>query len=201
MYIYTTTHCNTLQHNMCIHTHVYIFIYMCIGMHSPTTRKHIKYAIYMTLQHTATHTATHCNILQHTATHCNTLQHTLQHTATHCNTLQHTATHCKTLQHTATHCNTLQHTATHTATHCNTLSNATLEHAVRDSSMCVTQLTDTWAISCLHDSRRQHCGSWQYIYMCIATNRNTYIYTWRDSLICETWLIGLTCVVTWLTFL
>jgi len=25
--------------------------------------------------HTATHTATNCNILQHTATHCNTLQH------------------------------------------------------------------------------------------------------------------------------
>ena len=34
------------------------------------------------------------------------LQHTAQHTATHCNTLQHTATHCNTLQHAATHCNT-----------------------------------------------------------------------------------------------
>ena len=31
------------------------------------------YACVGTLQHTATHTATHCNTLQHTATHCNTL--------------------------------------------------------------------------------------------------------------------------------
>jgi len=41
-----------------------------------------------TMQHTATHTATHCN----------TLQDTLQHTATHCKALQHTATNCTTLQ-------------------------------------------------------------------------------------------------------
>ena len=65
------------------------------------------------LQHTATHTATHCQTLPHTASHRNALQHT----ATHCNTLQHTARHCSTLQHTATHCNTLQHTFTHTFTH------------------------------------------------------------------------------------
>jgi len=75
------------------------------------------------LQHTATHTTTHCNKLQLTTTHCNTLQHT----ATHCNTLQHTATHYNTQQQVATYYNTLQHTTTHcnklqlTTTHCNTL--------------------------------------------------------------------------------
>ena len=100
-----------------------------------------------TLQHAATHSATHCNSFAmavpslgvHSAvrytmeyvgyetTHCNTLQHsamhcnTLQHSATHCNTLQHTATYCNTLQHSATHYNTLQHTTTHCNTHCDTL--------------------------------------------------------------------------------
>jgi len=119
-----STHCNTPQH-----------IVRCVT------------ALYLSMQHTATH----CNTLQHTTTHCNTLQHTLQqlrnsavpitqqHTATHYNTLQHTATHCNTLQctatriavHTVTHCNTLQRivrfitalylSLQHTATHCNTL--------------------------------------------------------------------------------
>ena len=67
-----------------------------------------------TLQHTATHSATHCNTpesrpLQHTATHTAThatlqSQYSLEHTATlqSQDSLQHTATHS--LQH--THCNT-----------------------------------------------------------------------------------------------
>jgi len=73
---------------------------------------------------------------QDTATQCNTLQHIATHTATHCDTLrlvvgwlvrmsQHTAAHCNTLQHTATHCNTLQHTATHCNAHRNTLLHST----------------------------------------------------------------------------
>jgi len=47
-----------------------------------------------TLQHTATHTATHCNALQHTATSRSgdSLQHTVTHTATNSSALQHTAT-------------------------------------------------------------------------------------------------------------
>ena len=64
-----------------------------------------------TLQRTATHCNTHCNILQHTATaqwtHID-VQRNASHSPPdkHCNTLQHTATHCKTLQHIATHCKT-----------------------------------------------------------------------------------------------
>jgi len=62
----------------------------------------ISWTTEMSLQHTTTWTATHCNM------NCNTLQHELQHTATW------TATHCN------MNCNTLQlelqHELQHTAT-------------------------------------------------------------------------------------
>jgi len=73
-----------------------------------------------TLQHSATHTASHHNTRHlalctcmygciHTATHCNT----------HCISLQHTA-HCTLYMHVwvYSHCNTLQHTLHLAATHC-----------------------------------------------------------------------------------
>jgi len=102
----------------------------------------------LTLQHSATHTVSHCNKLHlalgtcmygciHTATHCNTHCISLQQTTpctlyvhvwvySHCNTLQHTL-HLTTTHgtlHSVHACMgvlTLQHTATHTASRCNTL--------------------------------------------------------------------------------
>ena len=70
-------------------------------------------SVFICLESTQQHTATHCNTQQHIATHCSTMQHiaacdTLQHNAAHCSTLQHTVAHYNTLQHTATHCNTSQ---------------------------------------------------------------------------------------------
>jgi len=68
VYMYESTHCNTLQHTHSPFTEVarqylYICIYMCIYMYE----------------------ATHCNTLQHTTTHYNTLHHTttLSNTRTH----------------------------------------------------------------------------------------------------------------------
>jgi len=55
-----------LRHDAFIY--VSCLIYMGIMTHSSD----------MTLQDSATHSATHCTTLQHTATHCNTLQHTVQ---------------------------------------------------------------------------------------------------------------------------
>jgi len=77
--------------------------------------------LQLTLQLTAKHITTHCNILQQwfsnlrlysfvdvRTAHCNSLQLTVKILATHCNSLHHTATHCNSLQLTATHCNSLQ---------------------------------------------------------------------------------------------
>ena len=73
-----------------------------------------------TLQHAATHCATHYNIMQNTAAPCNTL-HTLvtrtidpdaEKLATHYNTLRYTATRYSTLQHPAPPCTALLHHAT-----------------------------------------------------------------------------------------
>jgi len=109
--------------NIRTHTHIHIyihngfFVYVDIRTHvhkRPPSRRHLFHGSdntlqhatrhFITLQHTATQTATHCIILHQIAPHCATLHHT----ATHCNTLQHTATHCITLQHVAIHCNALQ---------------------------------------------------------------------------------------------
>jgi len=141
---HTATHCNILQHP----TTPYNTLQRCWRrLHTNFSRTESRAGIHIewccnTLQHIATHTATHCNALQRTTT----LYNTLQHAATRCNTLQrygrgphtnlprkesrvvyicrmtlqHSATRCHTPQHTATHCNTLQHTATH----CNTLQHA-----------------------------------------------------------------------------
>jgi len=104
----TATHCNTLQHTVCVH-----IIDILVVKHPVDTRADQK-----DLYHLEGTAATRCNTLQHAATRCNT--------RIHCNKersiqfwrsrLQHTTTYCNTLQHTATHCNTQQHTATHSPT-------------------------------------------------------------------------------------
>jgi len=67
-----------------------------------TNRNTPQRSVCTTLHRTAPH--------YNTPHHCNTLQHTATHTATHCNTLLLTAPHCTTLHHTMTQCTTLQHT-------------------------------------------------------------------------------------------
>ena len=80
----------------------------CVGLiYVSIPRGHIG-LLYISIQDTLQHTATHCNALQRTATHCNALQHTA--TQTHVGLIYISIQ--DTLQHTATHCNKLQHTAT-----------------------------------------------------------------------------------------
>ena len=99
--------CATWLIHMCDMTHSYVrhdsFIFAAWRkrfMHIFPEHLHSKEQSHIkcVLQHSATHTATHCNTLQHTATHCNTLPNI----ATHCTTLQHTATNYNALQHIAT---------------------------------------------------------------------------------------------------
>jgi len=137
--------------------------------------KHLPCNTLQHTQHTATHTAIHCNTLQHTATHCNTLQHTATHiqTSAKCRYLTgrnlSSATHCNTLY------NTLQQTATHCTTHpdfgkmppfdlsklsmppdfgnripCNTLQHP-LQHAATPSATHCNTLCNT-AVKALHAS-------------------------------------------------
>ena len=127
---HTATHCNTLQHNVCVWHDTLTHVIFSGATHCNKMRD--------TLQHTATL----CNRLHQTATHCNTLQHT----ATHYNTLRHTATHCNTQQHTATHCNTLQHAATH-ATHCNTRN--TLQHTSTHAELLIDRVNNNDIETCL----------------------------------------------------
>ena len=73
------------------------------------------------LQHNATHSATHCNTMHHTATAYQAhfqIPWSLQHTAAHCSTLQ---LHAKNIPWLYGVCNILLHAAQHTAPHYSTL--------------------------------------------------------------------------------
>jgi len=115
-----------------IRTHIYAYVdmyiykYACVNACANVDMHLRNWYMYMRMMNpNATHTATHCNIIQHIATQYNTLQHSAaqiwvrmmmptQHT------LQRTATHCSTWQHTAaqTWVHVMMLNATHTATHC-----------------------------------------------------------------------------------
>jgi len=166
---------------------------VCIAMLSVRITPVQCYAMYVTLQHTATH----CNTLQHTATHCNTLQRN----ATHCAspmmyvTLQY-VTHCNTLQHTATNCNTLSYDVCHTtvcnsALQCDAVCCRVLQVVAVDSP-CVNSARSSPGLllwGCQHAAA--HGNTMQHT----ATHCNTHIHLSRRlgvrrwSLpVCAVWL-------------
>jgi len=91
----------------CQNTPFYLQIFTHLPTH-PHAHTHTR-SLFLLRAHTHTHKHMHSLSplppISLSFSRVHALQHTATHTATHCNTPQHTATHCSTLKFTATQCN------------------------------------------------------------------------------------------------